>query len=100
MTGYLDPSALRPEDRLAEIAAILVRGYNRSRAGGAEPFRDSREDPGGPALGGAMPREERPNADEGSGDRFRRDRNELAVLDDTAHSCDHAVNSREKGKVA
>jgi len=94
------PAAMRPEDRLAEVAALLARGYSRSRAGGPECAEDCRRDPNSAVADDATWPEARLGADDVPGNRSRRERNRLAVLDDTEPSCDHAVNSREKGEVA
>jgi hypothetical protein len=72
VSGGKDPAAMRPEDRLAEVAAILTRGYIRVLAARSA----------------------------GDADPFSKDGIPLALLDPGEPSCSDAVNSRENEEVA
>jgi hypothetical protein len=72
-----DPAAIVPDDRLTEVATILATGFGRLAAARSRAATEAEPEtaPGEPE-------------------------NDLAVLESVEPSCDHAVNSREKGKVA
>jgi hypothetical protein len=74
---------MRPEERLAEVAAILARGFARSHYVDHEPVIN-------PTA----------YANDISAEALREDGNPLALLDHVEPSCSHAVNSRENEGVA
>ncbi len=71
-----DPSALTPEERLAEVAAILARGWSRSH------LRTTA------------------TAQEGDAETANGERNQLASLGYVEPLCSDVVNSRENEEVA
>lgn len=77
---------MTPEERLAEVALILARGFARCCAAAAES-----------ASGSAPPDPMREAAKEVLAERAQGVRNQLADPLGREPSCSHAVNGREKG---
>jgi hypothetical protein len=81
-----EPGAMTPEERLAEVAVLLARGFARCCAAAAES-----------ASGSAPPEPMREAVKEVSAERAQGARNQLADSLEREPSCSHAVNGREKG---
>jgi hypothetical protein len=100
VTHLLDPGASTPEERLAEIALILARGLSRTRSRKADLREESAQVPHVGADGRGPDADVRVKSADAPQDPARRERNQLAGSAEHEPSCDDAVDSREKGRVA